>query len=169
MASSPEQIRAEIESLGGEPGVVSLYGLENITIIVWHSKPTVAAVEELTRVSQYRRAKFSHGISAVHLVPAALELPDGPTREMFVKLLRDGDGKLAVVCVLIRGAGFWASAMRSLLTGLRVVSRGSVDLGLHTDLGAAVDYLLPRHHEKTGVPIGREHLSAVLTKLFDAA
>jgi hypothetical protein len=162
-------MRAEIESLGGEPGVVSLYGLENITIIVWHGKPTVAAVEQLTRVSQHRRAKFSHGISAVHLVPATFELPDGPTRDMFVKLLRDGDGKLAVVCVLIRGGGFWASAMRSLLTGLRVLSRGSVDLGLHTELGATVDYLLPRHHEKTGVPIGREQLSAVLTKLFDAA
>jgi len=164
-------MHAEIESLGGEAGVISLYGFENITIILWHGKPTVAAAEELTRVSQHRRAKFPHGISAVHLVPATFELPDGPTRDTFAKLLRDGDGegKLAVVCVLIRGGGFWASAMRSLLTGLRVLSRGSVDLGLHTDLGAAVDYLLPRHLERTGVPIGREQLSAVLTKLFDAA
>lgn len=168
MTSSPEQTRAKIESFGGEPGVVSLYGFENITIIVWHGKPTVAAAEELTRVSQRRRAEFPHGISAVHLVQVTFEMPDGPTRDTFVKLLRDGGGKLAVVCVVIRGGGFWASAMRSLLTGLRVLSRGSFDLGLHTDLAAAVDYLLPRHHEKTGVPIGREQLSAVLAKLFDA-
>lgn len=168
VASPHERTRAEIESLGGAPGVVSLYGLENLTIIVWHGKPTVAAAEELARVSKRRRAEFPQGISAVHLVPATFELPDGPTRDTFVQLLRDGDGKLAVVCVVIRGAGFWVSAMRSLLTGLRVLSRGSVDLGLHTDLGAAIDYLLPRHHEKTSVPLAREQLTAVLTKLFDA-
>lgn len=168
MTSSPEQTSAEIERFGGEPGVISLYGYENVTIIVWHGRPTVAAAEALTRVSQRRRAEFPHGISAVHLVQVTSEMPDGPTRDAFVKLLREGGGKLAVLCVVVRGGGFWASATRSLLTGLRVLSRGSFDLGLHTDLGAAIDYLLPRHHAKTGVPIGREQLSAVLIKLFDA-
>lgn len=169
MPSETELTRAGVESFGGEPGVVSLYGFENITIIVWHGKPTVAAAQQLSRVSQRRRAEFSHGISAVHLVQVTFEMPDGPTRDTFVKLLRDGGGKLAVLCVVVRGGGFWASAMRSLLTGLRVLSRGSFDLGLHTDLREAIDYLLPRHHAKTGVPISREQLTSVLAKLFDAA
>ena len=168
MTSEPELTRTAIEAFGGEPGVVSLHGFENITIVVWYGKPTLAAAQLLARVSQRRRAEFTNGISAVHLVQGVFEMPDAPTRDTFVKLLRDGGSKLAVVCVVIRGGGFWASAMRSLVTGLRVLSRGSFDLGLHTELSAAVDYLLPRHHAKTGVPIIAEQLTAVLSELFDA-
>ena len=168
MTSEPKLPRVAIESFGGEPGVVSLHGFENITIVVWYGKPTVTAAEQLARVSQRRRAEFEQGISAVHMVQGTFEMPDAATRDTFVKLLRDGGGKLAVVCVVIRGGGFWASAMRSLVTGLRVLSRGSFDLGLHTEISAAVDYLLPRHHAKTGVPISPEQLTAVLSELFDA-
>jgi hypothetical protein len=159
-------VQAVVEAFGGEPGVVSLYGYENITIIVWHAKPTLAAAQHLARVSQRRRAEFAHGISAVHLVQATFEMPDGPTRDEFVRLLRDGGGKLAVLCLIVGEGGFWASALRSLITGLRVLSRGSFDIGLHTDISEAVEYLHPRHLAKTGVAISGEQFTRVLTKLF---
>ena len=166
VASSTEQTQAVIEALGDEPGVVSFYGYENITIIVWHAKPTLAAAQHLARVSQRRRAEFVQGISVVHLVQVTFEMPDGPTRDEFVRLLRDGGGKLAVLCVIVGAGGFWASALRSLVTGLRVLSRGSFDLGLHTDMAEAIEYLRPRHLAKTGVAISGEQFSSVLTKLF---
>ena len=146
--------------------MVSLYGYENITVIVWHAKPTVAAAQQLARVSQRRRAEFAHGISAVHLVQATFQMPDGPTRDEFVKLLRDGGGKLAVLCVIVGEGGFWASALRSLITGLRVLSRDSFDMAVHTDIAEAVEYLQPRHLAKTGVDVSAEQLTGVLTKLF---
>lgn len=166
VAPSAEQTQPTIQGFGGEPGVVSLYGFENITIVVWHAKPTVTAAEQLARLSQRRRAEFTHGISAMHLVQATFEMPDGPTRDTFVKLLRDGGGKLAVLSVVVGTGGFWASALRSLVTGLRVLSRGSFDLGLHRDIPEAVDYLLPRHLAKTSVPVDREQLTSALTKLY---
>lgn len=166
--SPAEQTQSKLEALETEPGVLSIYGFENISIFVWHAKPTLAAAQQLARVSMRRRAEFAHGISVVHLVQATFEMPDPATRDAFVKLLRDGGGKLAVLCVIGGDGGFWASALRSLITGLRVLSRGSFDLGLHTDVGEAVKYLLPRHLEKTGVPINAEQLTSVLTKLFTA-
>lgn len=146
-----------------------MYGLENVTIVVWHGTPTVPAAQLLMRVSQRRRAQYVDGISAVHVVQGTFDLPDGPTRDAFVRVLRDSGGKLAVLCVLVKAGGFWASATRSLLTGLRVMSRGSFEIGLHTEVEAAVNYLLPRHLEKTGVPISKEQLSAELTRLFEAS
>jgi hypothetical protein len=163
------QTLAAHDVFDGEPGVMSLYGFENITIIVWHSKPTVAAAQQLARVSQRRRAEYAHGISVVHLVQGTFEMPDGPTRDTFVKLLRDGGGKLAVLCVVVGAGGFWASALRSLVTGLRVLSRGSFALGLHTEIRDAVEYLVPRHLAQTGVPIDPEQLTHVLTNLSVAA
>ena len=159
-------MRTVLEPFGGEPGVVSFYGYENITIIVWHAKPTLAAAQHLFRVSHRRRAEFSHGISVVHLVQVTFEMPDGPTRDEFVRLLRDGGGKLAVLCVIVGAGGFWASALRSLITGLRVLSRGSFDMGLHTNITEGVEYLLPRHVAKTGVAIDGEQFTSVLTQLF---
>jgi hypothetical protein len=163
--TSAEQMHAVPEPLGGEPGVVSLYGFENITIVVWHATPTLVAAQHLARVSQRRRVEFAHGLSVVHLVPGRFDMPDGPTRDAFVKLLRDGGGKLAVLGVVVGAGGFWASALRSLVTGLRVVSRGSFDLGLHTEIRGVVDYLVPRHLTHTGVAVDPDQLTGMLTDL----
>lgn len=157
---------AVLEPLGGDPGVVSFYGYENITIFVWHAKPTLVAAQQLSVVSQRRRAAFAHGISVVHLVQVTFEMPDGPTRDEFVRLLRDGGGKLAVLCMIVGTSGFWASALRSLITGLRVLSRGTFDIGFHMDIAESVEYLHSRHLAKTGVTIDDEHFTGVLTKLF---
>lgn len=43
VTSSTEQTQAVLEAFGGEPGVMSLYGFDNINIAVWHAKRTVAA------------------------------------------------------------------------------------------------------------------------------
>lgn len=166
---SKEQTQGVLVPLGGEPGVVSFYGFENITIVVWHAKPTLTAAQHLSRVSIRRRAEFENGISVIHLVQGTFEMPDSPTRDAFVKLLRDGGGKLAVLCVIVGTGGFWASALRSLVTGLRVLSRGTFDLGLHVDVRAGVDHLTPRHLTQTGVPIDPEQLFSELTKLLTAA
>ena len=166
VVSAAEPSHDALDSLGGEPGVVSFYGFENITIIVWHAKPTLSSVQHLARVSARRRAEFAHGISVVHLVLGTFEMPDTVTRDAFAKLLREGGGKLAVVCMVVGTGGFWASALRSLVTGLRVVTRGTFELGLHTDAREAVEYLQPRHLTQTGVAIDGELLSEELTKLF---
>ncbi|HET8936067.1 MAG TPA: hypothetical protein VFN67_21620 [Polyangiales bacterium] len=165
---SKAQTQGALVPLSGETGIVSFYGFENITIIVWHAKPTLAAAQHLSRVSIRRRVEFENGISVIHLVQGTFEMPDASTRDAFAKLLRDGGGKLAVLCVIVGTGGFWASALRSLITGLRVVSRGTFDSGLYKDVREAVDYLVPRHLTQTGVPIDVDQLTDVLTTLLTA-
>lgn len=145
------------------PGVVSILGHGNLTIIVWHSKPGADAVERLRQVSERRRRQHPHGVSAVHLIKGHFELPDSATRDVFVRLIKEGEGTLAAVAVVIPAAGFWASAVRSLITGLRVLSRGTFDMGLHNTVDDVVKWL-PARHARTGVTLDPEWLERALSQ-----
>jgi hypothetical protein len=162
-ASPPALTSDGVTLLGSDPGMVSFFAFENITIVVWHGKPNPGSVDQLTRVSERRRKANPHGVSVIHLVQGQWELPDSATREAFVRLMKDGDGQLAVVSVVIGGSGFWASAVRSLVTGFRVLARGSFDMGLHGEISEVVSWLPARHTARTGVAVKSEQLERVLT------
>lgn len=161
--ASPALTNDGLTLLGTDPGLVSFFAFENITIVVWHGKPTPASVDALTRISEKRRKANPHGVSVIHLVQGQWELPDSPTRDAFVRLMKDGDGQLAVVSVVIGGSGFWASAVRSLVTGLRVLARGSFDMGLHGEISEVVSWLPAKHTARTGIAVKADQLERVLT------
>jgi hypothetical protein len=145
-------------------GIVSFLAYENVTIIVWHATPEADAVERLRLISERRRKHYPMGVSAVHLVKGQFELPDGPTRDAFVRVVREGEGALAAVAVVISGSGFWASAVRSLLTGVRVVARGSFDMGLHTSLEECIKWLPAKHSARTGITLPLDRLERALRR-----
>jgi hypothetical protein len=154
--------------LDSEPGVVSLYAAENITLIVWHDQPTERAVDLLARVTERRRKQYPNGISTIHLVKGNLALPDQPTREAFVRLMKSSNSALACVAVVVGGSGFWASAARSLITGMRVLARGSFDMRLHGDIAEVVKWLPEKHAARTGLHMDPAQLSEALEFVFAA-
>ncbi|MET0386370.1 MAG: hypothetical protein ABW321_10450 [Polyangiales bacterium] len=154
--------------LDADPGVVSVIGYENINIVVWRAQPTPEAVELVQRVAQRRRRQHPNGISAVHLVKGEITLPDAPTREAFVRLMKGADGSVHCVAVVVAGSGFWASSARSLITGMRVLARGGFDMGLHGDVDEVVKWLPAKHEARTGVHIDPGQLAAVLRSAEDA-
>ena len=149
--------------------MVSLYGAENITLIVWHGQPTEHAVDRLHRITERRRKQFPNGISVVHLVKGNIALPDPPTREAFVRLMKSSNGALACVAVVVGGAGFWASAARSLVTGMRVLARGQFDMRLHGDIAEVVKWLPEKHAARTGVHMDSAQLAHALRFVENAA
>ena len=148
--------------LDREPGVVSLFALENITLIVWHAQPTERAVDRLRQTTERRRKQYPNGISVIHLVKGGIVLPDMPTREAFVRLMKSSNNALACVAVIVGGTGFWASAARSLVTGLRVLARGEFDMRLHGDISEVVKWLPEKHAARTGVSVDAAQLSGAL-------
>lgn len=155
--------------LDNEPGVVSLYAAENITLIVWHDQPNERAVDRLHRVTERRRKQYPNGISTIHLVKGNLTLPDQPTRDAFVRLMKSSNSALACVAVVVGGSGFWASAARSLITGLRVLARGSFDMRLHGDTTEVTKWLPEKHAARTGVHVDAAQLSEALQFVTAAA
>ena len=151
--------------LDREPGIVSVYGFENITLIVWHAQPTERAVDRLHRVTERRRKQYPNGISVIHLVKVDIALPDQPTRDAFVRLMKSSNGALACVAVVVGGAGFWASTARSMITGMRVLARGQFDMRLHGEISEVVKWLPERHAARTGMHVEPAHLSRILHQI----
>lgn len=142
--------------------MVALYGFENITLIVWQAQPTERAVERLQAVTDKRRKQFPHGISVIHVVKGNIALPEQGTREAFVRLMKSSNGVLACVAVVVGGSGFWASAARSLVTGLRVLARGEFEMRLHGEISEVVKWLPEKHAARTGVQVEPAQLSQAL-------
>mgnify|MGYP003471438812 CR=1 FL=1 len=142
--------------------MVWVYGFENITLIVWQAQPTERAVERLHAVTEKRRKQFPHGISVIHLVKGNIALPEQATRDAFVRLMKVTDGVLACVAVVVGGTGFWASAARSLVTGLRVLARGEFEMRLHGEIAEVVKWLPEKHAARTGVHVESSQLSQAL-------
>jgi hypothetical protein len=153
---------SEPSLLEREPGVVSLYAFDNITLIVWHAQPNERAVDRLHRVTERRRKQYPNGISTIHLVKVDISLPDQPTRDAFVRLMKSSNGALACVAVVVGGAGFWASTARSMITGMRVLARGQFDMRLHGEISEVVKWLPERHAARTGVHVDAVQLGRAL-------
>ena len=145
--------------------MVSLYGFDNITLIVWHAQPNERAVDRLHRLTERRRKQFPGGISVIHLVKVDIALPDQPTRDAFVRLMKTSNGALACVAVVVGGAGFWASTARSMVTGMRVLARGQFDMRLHGESSEVVKWLPEKHAARTGVQVDAALLEKALQQI----
>lgn len=145
------------------PGSVSFFAFHNVTIVVWHVMPEALSVERLRLVSE-RRRKQHPKLSVVHMLNGAQldMLPDTPTREGFARVVKEGQGTLALVAVLVPVGGFMASAIRGLLTGIRVASRGTFEMALYADLEELVRWLPDEHRARTGVTLDMDALRRAL-------
>jgi hypothetical protein len=147
------------------PPAVSFFAFNNVTVVVWHATPEPLSVERLRLVSERRRKQHPKGLSVVHLVQTSpIELPDGPTRQAFARVIKEGRETLALVAVVVPVGGFMASAVRGLLTGIRVASRGSFEMGLYSDLEDLVRWLPNEHRARTGVQLDSDALRVALRR-----
>jgi hypothetical protein len=91
-------------------------------------------------------------------------LPEPAVRERFSELLGKNPKTLACVGVLLEGRGFWASAIRSFLLGLRVVSPRSVQMQAFSTSREVASWLTEPHATRTGVRIAAQELELVLDR-----
>jgi hypothetical protein len=164
-AGSPTAGADELTLFDLLPGAVSFFAFHNVTIVVWHSTPDPLSVERLRLVSE-RRRKQHPKLSVIHMLHGApLDmLPDTPTRHGLAQVVKEGQGTLALVAVLVPVAGFMASAIRGLLTGIRVASRGTFEMGLYADLEELVRWLPDEHRARTGVTLDKDALRRALQR-----
>jgi hypothetical protein len=167
--ASPPAATAELTLLDSEPGVVTVYAHGNITIIVWWGRASPQAAQRLHRVTEQRRKQHPEGLSAIHIVKGDVVLPDQATRDALVRVMKDSDTSLAALAVVIGGGGFWASALRSVITGMRVLSRSAFELRLHGTIDEALAWLPDKHAQRTGVAVDKDRLRHSLETAGSAA
>jgi hypothetical protein len=142
-----------------EPGSCSFGVWQNLLIAVWHKGGTGDTVRQLMRAGSTVEGKYS----AIHVINSGAGLPTPDGRAALVELLQQRTGKLACLAVVLRGKGFWASALQSTVTGLQlVVPKAFKKLRIFETLDEAAEWLSKEHGRLTGVELDPSDLRSVL-------
>ena len=146
-----------------EPGVLRRFLYENVAVLAWYSAPTVSAIEEAYRLGLPLRQRYPRGGSIVHVLRGnRLTIMDAPARDAMVKAANDLGNYTAAVAAVLAVDGFLASAVRSVITGLRVRSKHDFEYRLHATSAEVISWLPQVNLVKTGVEIDPQRLLAVL-------
>lgn len=151
-----------LEFLDGEPGVCRVAVLKNVMIVVWSAGATATAAAKLDQATERLAATYPSGLSAVHVIPNLVSVPTADGRNGLMRIMSRHAKSLACVAVVVGGTGFWASTMRSFITGMRFMTPRSFDLRLHGGVDEVIEWLPNKHSKLTGVPIDATALARVL-------
>jgi hypothetical protein len=154
----------ELRLLDEDPGRFAFFAWRNLTICVWLATPTARDIPRLVAMGNTRAADSTLKLSDLHLVTRSVGLPDADARNTLLEASRGGAPHLAAVGVWMGGSGFWASAVRSFVTGLSVLVRGPFELGVFAEVSALATWLPEIHAARTGVTITASELHQVLLR-----
>lgn len=159
----------ELRLLDEDPGRFAFFAWRNFTICVWLATPTANDIPRLIKMGNARASGSALKLSDVHLVAGSVGLPDGGARNALLTASRVGAPHLACVAVWMGGSGFWASAVRSFVTGLSVLVRGPFELGIFAEIAELAAWLAEIHASRTGVTITGSDLHRVLVRAQERA
>jgi hypothetical protein len=141
------------------PGEYAFYRFGNLAINVWTGQPTGPAVRRLSELTTESRRSCPEGISSVHWIVQGVGLPTPEARAELRQLAtRDGD-HIACVGVVLNGQGFWASALRSALSGVLLVGpKALFPLRIYGTAEELADWLPVEHVRRTRTYLDRATL-----------
>jgi hypothetical protein len=155
----------DLQPIGQHSRTFRLGVCHDIAVCSWRGQPTLPAVNMLFLLLGKLRDEQPMRRSYVHLIPEGLGLPDGPTRSRMVAIMKEFEQEMACVGLVVAGSGFWASAMRNAILGLRVLAPRSFDFGVHGSIEELVAWLPESHRKRTGNAVS----ASALTQLIQQA
>jgi hypothetical protein len=156
----------DLTIVGSFPGAYQVALWHNISTTAWFGKATLPAAQELAQIT-HRTALLTEGqrVSVIYLVTEEFGLPDANIREVFFTIMKDNAHLVGCMVVILGGAGFWVSAMRSVVTGLRVVAPRALDLRVHGKAEDLLGWFPAEHVKRTGVNIDRDAFKRMLERV----
>jgi hypothetical protein len=148
--------------LDTEPGAFLFGSWKNVFVGVWESQATMPAVDRMLRATTILNDLCPMGRSTIHIVAHGASLPSPEVRTHFANALKKNAEKLACVAVIVVGTGFWTSALRSFVTGLRWLAPRSFDFRMNSTIEEVAKWLPAEHAKRTGVELDRRRLVQVI-------
>lgn len=139
-----------------EPDRYGVWLWKNVWFNLWLAPAEGYLVDRMGQLTDEHRARFPRGMTAVHWVRPGAGLPTADGREALTRLA--GRGDIPCVGVILSGAGFWASAMRSLVTGIRLMSGGKFSMRINASIEELAEWFPAAHQAYTGIAIDKEDL-----------
>ncbi|MET0595143.1 MAG: hypothetical protein ABW133_20755 [Polyangiaceae bacterium] len=123
---------------------------KNVLVSIWEAQGTIVAVDRmLDAVAAMPR--ISPKRSDIYVIAEGARLPESGVRDHFVEVIQSHSADLACVAVVVEGSGFWASALRSFVTGLHWLAPRSFDFKLHGSIDDVITHLPPVHERLSGI------------------
>lgn len=146
------------------PGCV-LAQLRNVTFCAWNTVPRVEHVEAFIVQAKALYATYPRS-SNVTLVMRETELPGADIRKALEELIAQYASSIHSVALVIDGDGFWASMIRSFLTGLHLLRGHGYRCKAFANATEASPWLLPSHNTDTGVSVSTRELDAACEAVY---
>ena len=143
--------------------VMAMY--QNLSVIVWDTQATIPLVEHLEALSTQISRAHSEGISAIHVILDGAPMPTPEARQRLGALALRYAEELACIATVIAGDGFWASAMRGLITSLQWLERRPFKARTFATIDEVASWLPPLHAERTGIQIDPAQLLHVMASV----
>jgi hypothetical protein len=141
--------------------MVSMCTWRNVIFVTWWAPAHEHSVSRHGELLRRMVEAWPQGISVVHFTQDKVPLPEAPARAAFIQLIRDFSKHLACVGVVV-GSGFWASAVRAMVTGMWLAVPQAFQLRICTGPGDLVSWLPDSHHGRTGMALPRVQLTQVV-------
>jgi hypothetical protein len=133
------------------PGCVIAH-IRNVTFSAWNTTPTAEHVHAFTTLAKQLSEVYPKS-SNVTVVMRDTELPGGEARVALEELTGQFAPYVHSVALVIDGDGFWASMIRSFLTGLHLLRGHGYRCKAFASAAEANPWLVPSHSAETGVNV----------------
>lgn len=135
---------------------------KNLLVATWTTQCTGPLAESLGRVAGPFAKAHPEGFSSIHVIGNKPPLPTSEARETLIAQMRQYSNEVACIGTVLEGSGFWASAVRSFIVGLRFVVPRTFEMQTYASIPELAAWLPPLHAARTGVVIEKAELERTL-------
>jgi hypothetical protein len=138
----------------------------SIVAFYWLADAEREGVQLLEQLCEKQTAARTLPASAIHVVHARAGLPNAELRNSLIASMRRFADVTCCLGVVLLGAGFWASAMQSALTGVRmVVPSAGAQMRFGNSADEIVPWLVATHAKRTGDHLSEAQLVSMVQRL----
>jgi hypothetical protein len=137
----------------------------NVLIAIWTTQGTGPLAEKLGEIARPFSKSHPEGFSSVHVIGKKPPLPTSEARDKLLSLMADFSGNVACIGTVLEGSGFWASAVRSFIVGLRLLSPRTFEMQTYATLSELTNWMVAPHATRTGVAIEPVEFERILATL----
>jgi hypothetical protein len=163
MNKNPEAVQYDqLILVDSEPGAFAFYTWQNIIFSFWPCQATGAAVIRHKKIFDALVEAHPEGISTIHIISDSASIPTSEARSLFVEIMKQHSKKIACVAIVLLGGGFWASALRAAVTGMRMLAPNTFPLHMYDNIEELKNWLPDEHLKRTNVPLDSSKLVSLL-------
>lgn len=133
-------------------------------IVVWATQATVPLITEFSRLAEVMMERHTRA-STVQILAPGSTIPTPDARVALNEVIARYADRLIGCAAIMEGSGFWASMMRSFLTGLQLFQRNGWKTKFCSTPTEAAQWLAVLHASELGVTIAPEQLIAAIVEL----